>query len=471
MSRNSKQYGSKDVVLSCRKLESGLRFGQEGIAACALGPFQSPVYWSGTEAAEITITKEMLEEKRRWIFDLLNDETAETPCKGCQMVVEKTFGEVDFSRLGHIDYSATSSCNIRCNYCDYTIKDNFKKAPYESLEILNLFKPTDVVWDAAVDFGGGEPTLLPNFDECLSFFKHNKIRTFLYTNAVRFSQKAYEGLRDGSISWVCVSLDCGTPSTYLATKERDRFFDVMDNLHKYAEASRKGLGNLSVKYIFTQDNCSDDDISGFVFAMLSVKPDKVWLTFDFEPLKFLSGGDDGFGGYDYTKQVDAYVKLYLMLEQYGIKAGHFEENHLSQVTKAGKRLLDMVHSRLATVKPESKTEKKTELSCQLIKMSDIGEAVRLTEEKVAIVPCSVQSLALQRQVKALGGEVVAIIDRDPTLQGKVIEGDTVMPYQDLAGLSCDKILITCHALHQQAILEEVRCHSPLPVERIIVVED
>jgi len=46
-----KKYAPNDLVKSCPKLESGLRFGPEGVRACQLGPFAAPVYWSTKEAA------------------------------------------------------------------------------------------------------------------------------------------------------------------------------------------------------------------------------------------------------------------------------------------------------------------------------------------------------------------------------------------------------------------------------------
>ena len=63
-----------EKVKSCYKLESGLRLGQEGIHACQLGPFSSPIYFSEQEAANKKITKQDLIDKRKWIFDLLNDD-------------------------------------------------------------------------------------------------------------------------------------------------------------------------------------------------------------------------------------------------------------------------------------------------------------------------------------------------------------------------------------------------------------
>jgi len=467
--KSKTNYAAGDVVRSCEKLEAGLRFGQEGVSACALGPFQSPIYWSADEAAKIEISKEMLIDKRKKIFDMLNDDYSETPCKGCQMVTTKKYEDVEFSRLGHIDFSETSLCNIRCDYCCYTKHDSFKKSKFDSLNILQKFSADDVEWNSAVDFGGGEPTVLPNFTECIDYFKSRGIRVFLYTNAVKFSQAAYDGLVKGNISWLCVSLDCGTSSTYNKTKQRDYFPRVMENLFKYVEASKKGHGNVSVKYIFTENNCGEDDLYGFTFAMLALQADKIWLTFDFEPTKGLDAGADEFGLFDYTNLIEAYVKLYLLMKQYGLEPGHFEENHLSQVSRQGQILLERVKDGIA--KEEGKTEKNTEnllvsLGSEIVyfhlnplQIHHPGKKIEdwsLQGKRVLLAPVSDLSVSLMADVGVSAGNVVGFVDRDPTLQNKVIHGGRVHGYDEIEGLKVDIVLLAVHQQYRKDIIKTLQ---------------
>lgn len=327
------------MVKSCPKLENGLRLGQEGIHACQLGPFSSPIYWTADEASQTTITREMIIEKRKWIFDLLNDDYSDTPCKHCHMVVTKPLAEVRFDQLGHIDLAATTTCNLRCAFCGYTHHNSFAEAKYDALAVLRLFSTEDVVWDAAVDFNGGEPTLLKDFDNYIEYFASRRIRVFLYTNGVVFRQSVYDGLENGTIRWVCISLDAGTATTYERLKKSNRFSVVIDNVARYSQAGAKGSGQVAVKYIFSEGNCCDDDVLGFSYAMLAVRPQEVWLTFDFDPLCNLPGDCTDFGGHDYTPHVGAYAKTYSMLEKYGFPPVHFPEKHLAVVSLQGKLLL------------------------------------------------------------------------------------------------------------------------------------
>jgi len=470
-----------DIVRSCTKLEAGLRFGQEGVSACALGPFQSPIYWSADKASGLVISKEMIIEQRNRIFEMLNDDHSDTPCKGCQMVYTKKYQDVDFSRLGHIDFSETSLCNIRCDYCCYTKHDSFKKSKFDSLKILQEFSANDIEWNSAVDFGGGEPTVLANFNECLDYFKSRGTRVFLYTNGVKFSQSAYDGLLNGNISWICVSLDCGTPSTYDKTKQRDYFSKVMESLFKYVEASKKGHGNVSVKYIFTENNCGEDDLYGFTFAMLALQPDKIWLTFDFEPTKGLSADVDEFGEFDYTKLIEAYVKLYVLMKQYGLAPGHFEENHLSQVSRQGQVLLERVKAGIAK---EGEKNKQPTVRVTSISLEDENIRFRLNplqiqypgkefedwslkNKKVLLAPVTDFSVDLMSEAELSVENILGFVDRDPTLQGKEIRGARVYSYDEICELQADVILLAVHMQYQAEIIKKLK--SKLDESTIIAV--
>ena len=94
----------------------------------------------------------------------------------------------------------------------------------------------------------------------------------MHTNAVIFHQAIYDGLADGSIYLAITSLDAGTPSTFKELRGRDRYLQVLENLSRYAVAGSKGKGMLSVKYIFCESNCGDDDIAGFAYTMLALRP-------------------------------------------------------------------------------------------------------------------------------------------------------------------------------------------------------
>ena len=203
-----------DIVKSCCKLESGLNLSVEGLRACTRGALMPPLFCSAKELAHGAITKDIVIEKRKEYIRMLNDDYSDMDCKRCLMVEHKRYGDISFSRLGHIDLQHYSICNLRCTYCAYTRDDMYFPPQYDALAVLKLFSPDDVEWNAHVDFAGGEPTLLDNLEEYLEFFRTRRIRVLMFTNAVRFHQAIYDGLADGSVYWVITSLDAGTPSTF-----------------------------------------------------------------------------------------------------------------------------------------------------------------------------------------------------------------------------------------------------------------
>jgi len=447
-------------VKSCYKLESGLRLGQEGIHACQLGPFSSPIYFTPEEASLRNITKADIVEKRKWIFDLLNSKDAETPCKQCDMVVEKEMDDVRFDQLGHIDLAAATTCNLRCDFCAYTQNDSFADAKYDALKILENFETNDVVWKAAVDFNGGEPTILKNFDEYLDYYTNRKIRVFLFTNGLVYKQSVYNAIENGAIRWCVVSLDAGTSATYNKTKKSTKYETVLENIVRYSHAGRNGSGAVSVKYIFTENNCGEDDLLGFVYAMIACRPQEIWLTFDFDPLSDLPANEPNFGGYDYSRHVDAYIKMYELFRKYGIVPIHYAEKHLAPASLHGKELLRMVKARL---RPEYLIQSDLDLRViektphiqpltlnhknQIFQLDgDVlmcdGVSIPLSDRRldIGIAPAShhvestITELSKQFNVRS-------VIDKDVVYTGKKIGGIKILSYQDISLQKLDFIYV------------------------------
>ena len=402
------EFKDTDIVKSCKKLESGIRLGQEGLAACAQGPFQSPIYFTPKELKK-GITKEDIVNKRKEIFKLLNVPNVKISCDGCNMVYKTEYKNIDFTKLGHIDFSQDSFCNLRCDFCWYTKANHFVKSDYNGVDVLKNFKKEDVLWDSAVDFGGGEPTLLEYFDDALDFFKRMGIRVFLYTNSVKFSQKVYDGLVDGTINWVCTSVDCGIFSTFKKTKKSDAFFKVLKNLYKYSQAAQKGKGNLAIKYIFTKNNISEDDIIGFVMLAKAINPTEVWLTFDFEPMKELDPTSEDLGDYGYEELVKAYIKMYKMLKEFDLDVIHFAKKHLINVNKQSIKLMQMIQEALGT----------DEKIKNAIYFDDI-HSLNIKNKNILIAPLTKEGINIAK-ILSKNNNILGFADRNPLFHNKKID--------------------------------------------------
>jgi organic radical activating enzyme len=496
---NTLKFKSFDVVKSCSKLESGLRFGPEGIRACQLGPFAAPLYWNEEEAAGLSVTKDMIINKRMQLFEKLNDDHSELICKKCSMMVEKKFEDVDFTRLGRIDHAPRTICNLRCNFCGFTQAENagdekngFIESQYESLKFLRVFDEADVLWDSAVDFNGGETSLMKNLGEYLDYFRKMKITILCFSNAVKYSEPMAQAVRDGVIQWLVVSVDAGSSSTYFRTKKLDVYPKVLENLSKYASMGSGQGGSLAVKYIFTEDNCSDDDVFGFVYAMLAIQPQKIWLTFDFTPFGVISPDSEDFLDFDFSKQMKAYAKMYLAFRKHGLEPVHYTEGHLAKISKAGNRLLretlleiDRLSLRLS--KPDShraemiihsfRTDHKANASesnigkWDEVNYTDVTDLANQLEarlgntQSVCIAPATETA---EKLASLLGAKrKVRILDKNINLHGRIVEGALVSGYEALLEQYSQAVVVIPPNQHRIAIQRTVNEYAGPHAELLV----
>jgi len=498
------KYEEKQIVKTCSKLEAGLRFGPEGLRACQLGPFAAPVYWTEKELAVNKITKEDVITKRKILFDQLNDDVTDVICKKCSMVELKPYEEVRFDQLGVIDHSPRTVCNLRCDFCGFTHAEKegrtdqgFVEAQFDSLEIMKLFKPENVRWDSWVDFNGGETSLLKNINEYIDFFDKMKIRVLLFTNSVKFDKSIYDGLKNGSIQWVVTSIDAGTASTYMKTKVGNQYEKVLENSARYAYAGSKGGGNFAVKYIFTENNCSDDDIIGFAYAMLAVRPQKIWLTFDFIPFVSIPPDADGFGDFDFSNKIDAYVKLYNLLRKHGLEAVHYSEGHLAKISKPGKLLMQKIYEELKKTEKIQMFKVKEEDYFDSLYLKDfrnesekidpsryarfnlatstltdhrgVEKTISLNNKKILIAPASPLAATLLTNKDFVNANILGFLDQNKILHGKKINEVEVYDYKITAKLAPELIFVYPPDQHKEAILKSV-LDSSNESQTLILVE-
>ena len=325
-------------------------------------------------------------------------------------------------------------------------------------------------WNAHVDFAGGEPTLLENLEEYLDFFQTRRIRVLMFTNAVQFQQAIYDGLADGSLYWVTTSVDAGTPSTFKALRGRDRYLQVLENLSRYAAADSKGKGMLAAKYIFCKSNCGDDDIAGFAYAMLALRPQKVWLTFDFAPM-FLHQES-----HDYSAQIEGYAKLYLLLKKHGIEAFHYFKEAIATVSREGREIMDRV---LSAIERHSSTtpldipdlllrdfrtrdplvrrdpDKFSIAPLRLIRNNSSSQSWSLAGKRVLLAPACPLTLELLSDPEIQRADWIGLLDRNPVQQGKTVKGRTIYGYEAIPSMEVDVILAAPPEKHRLDILDAI----------------
>lgn len=464
-----------DIVKTCAKLESGLNLHISGLRACTRGAMMAPLFCGPEEINSGAVTKAFIAEKRKEYIRMLNDDHSEMDCKKCLMVERKRYGDISFSCLGHIDLQHYSSCNLRCGYCLYSQKNVHVPPQYDALKVLRLFSPQDIIWNSHVDFAGGEPALLENLEEYLDFFRTRRIRVLMFTNAVRFHQAIYDGLADGSIYLVITSVDAGTASTFKALRGRDYYLRVLENLSRYASAGSRGKGMLAVKYIFCESNHGEDDIAGFAYAMLAMRPQQVWLTFDFSPLRMHRAA------YDYSGQIAAYAKMYLLLKKHGIEAFHYFKEAIGTVSREGRDIANEIQRVIAeqglTTSLDDPDLVFTDFrrggknggrapevfSLNPLRLRNGNQSFKpltVAGKRVLLVPSSPLTRRILSDPEIQRADWIGFIDRNPIQQGKKVDGRTIYGYEAIRSLGIDFILTAPPEKHRRDILDSITRNAP-----------
>jgi hypothetical protein len=276
-----------DRVKTCKYIEMGSGFALEGIRCCCLGTFQSPFIVTAEEVRSKVVSYDLVVRRRKELFAAVNGFTdgPTGSCTTCVHLKEAKFKDVSFEYLGGEPLPAGfniqhyTACNQNCTYCCYAQADQLIKPQYDLLDYLELFrKQGKLRGNNWIDFSGGEPAMLKDFDRILGYLIANDLGTIVvYSNASIFSQAIYDALKKNRII-LTTSLDTGMVSTYKKLRDSDAFPRVIANLIRYRNS---GTRRLWLKYVITDVNRTEDDLWGFVLAMLALRPDRMLICPDF----------------------------------------------------------------------------------------------------------------------------------------------------------------------------------------------
>ena len=276
-----------DLVKTCKYIEMGSYFAIEGVRCCVHGNIQSPLLVAAEEIRSHAVTYDVVVQRRKKLFAAINGlgEGQTDACATCTHLKQAKFKDIRFDYLGGeplpgaLGIQHYTECNQRCAYCCYAQADNMVKPQYDVLDYLELFrKQGKLRGNNWIDFSGGEPAMLVDFDRILSYLLDHKLGTVVvYSNASIFSQSIYNALKDNRII-LTTSVDTGIPSTYAKLRGTNVFPKVIRNLIRYRNSGTKRLW---LKYVITERNRTEDDLWSFVLAMLALKPDRLMICPDF----------------------------------------------------------------------------------------------------------------------------------------------------------------------------------------------
>lgn len=239
---------------SCQWVNRGIEFRTDSLRLCCYG------YLQGRETEYQTTIKENYHgELLDWneIFKIKEEMKSMhkqgkylDACKDCIYLFEKDWDEENY--INHFTLNHWTKCNCNCIYC-YTKNDKKAFNAYKEYPIYpimkDMFKKGIIkkTEESCIIFGGGEPTILKDFDKLIDLFlKHGCKNIRINSSGIKYSKSIERGLKQGAISLV-ISTDAGCKETYEKIKMVKTYKKVWENIRKYAKAQSDN--NLKVKFI------------------------------------------------------------------------------------------------------------------------------------------------------------------------------------------------------------------------------
>lgn len=208
-----------------------------------------------------------LREYRRHIEkNVLLLQTEQSPCQGCPELrevegalpdavrVELNFKTVSINHHRHL-------CNCKCVYCNLWSTPG-KSEPYHILPALkDLQAQKALAPKCFVSWGGGESSILPDFEEACAWGMEQGFYQYVHTNALRWSPAISTLLAQGK-GGVNISLDSSDAAAYKGIKGVDGWSKVLASLKRYTEASLVP-GQVDLKFIIFEKNNTPGAIERF----------------------------------------------------------------------------------------------------------------------------------------------------------------------------------------------------------------
>lgn len=246
---------SEKPYWSCEWQEGGLTFSAPSIHICCIthhNGLGSPVLLKPYKGERLDIERLIND---RYEVTLRNQQPERNPaCAGCG-ALRKIRWPVRQYPFDVINLSHWRKCNLRCSYC-YTVLEPMPELdePYKALPAMQqLISEKALGPGAEIYWGGGELTVLEEFEDLFDLFRTHGMYQHLYTNGVLLSRTLRDALSSLSGN-VMISIDAGTADTFRFLKKVNAFDRVMRNLAEYASAASD---KITAKFILKDENCRE----------------------------------------------------------------------------------------------------------------------------------------------------------------------------------------------------------------------
>ena len=236
---------------SCYWIESGINFDRDAYKVCCLYSAKG----GGNTIVKDNYKGEPVDWDEFFSFkkqmkDIHKSGKVYPKCEGCIFLEERDWPD-DHTKISMINLDYWTKCNSRCSYChtmaDKDAYNRFKN--YNFLPILKDMIKRDILRpNGHVSFGGGEVTLLKEFDKLLHIFMEAGFPlTRIHSSCIKYSRAIEKGLKNGCVDLI-VSVDAGSKQMHEKVKQVKSYDKVWKNLKRYASHQKDPFA-VKVKYI------------------------------------------------------------------------------------------------------------------------------------------------------------------------------------------------------------------------------
>ncbi|MHB8773175.1 MAG: radical SAM protein [Syntrophales bacterium] len=254
----------------CEWLDRGLAFSPRGLHICCVCHHGDRGWLPIADFSGGSIPVQRIRDARTAYLAAINSDGLDS-CQGCSLLEKRDWPAAPYL-VQVVNLSHFTRCNLSCRYCYLQLEKKCTSwwndpeglaAGHHPIPLYETFQTMIadglLAPDGVINWGGGEPTLLPEFERLFDLLVAGGRWNYVATNCVRYSATLAAGLAGGHVTLVC-SVDAGSAATFQALKGHDYFGRVWANLKDYAATG----GNVQVKYVVTPLNCNPDEARGFV---------------------------------------------------------------------------------------------------------------------------------------------------------------------------------------------------------------
>lgn len=261
------------TYLSCEELRAGIHFSKDRIYYCCKRDvingdsnpysYDLPILFDGIDENTVYDDKffnKLYDNKIDFITKI--NEGHECECSNCAYLEERNWEPMP-NLFVNLHIGADYICNANCSYCE---QDHAAKSKYNLYEFiknmvdLGYFDVNNE--NNYASFGGGEPTLMRNFDEIVDKIGKVGRRHFL-TTCITFNERIAQYMETATTGGLFFSIDAGTRETFKKVKGVDQFDKSIANFKKYYDRT-KYKNRITLKYIVMEENCSEEEIDAFL---------------------------------------------------------------------------------------------------------------------------------------------------------------------------------------------------------------